>query len=238
MPARPTLSSRTVAALATSAFLALAASAQTEPGNLLITYSASSNDSTFTEYDADGNVVNQVTALTFDSFTSGALGPANEIIINREYGSRIEVRAPDGTLVHDFFPAEAIGQAWDMDLFADGTIALCARGVGIVLYDQGGNYLDTFAPAGIDYPFGCQVAIDDTLWDEHSCRYEIIRHRFIEKLLDAETVACQHARHSRVEGRPVWKPSGEISQRPPHISTARFPVYVVLKLGHQSFSLV
>jgi hypothetical protein len=155
---------RTGAALAAPLMLASTLTAQVQPDDLLVAYSASGNDSSVTEYDPSGAVVNQIASTAWTGFTSCAVTPAGELVINRGSGNRIEVHAYDGTLLNDFYPTAALGAAWDIDVFSDGAIAICAKDVGVVLYNVDGDHLDTFAPAGIEYPFGCHITGSDLLW--------------------------------------------------------------------------
>ena len=122
-----------------------------------------SNTSSVTEYDPSGNVVQSIPDTSFDSFTSVALMPDGRLVINIEYAKRIEIRTGTGALINSFIPQGAVGVGWDVDVFADDTIAVCARDYGVKLYDTLGNLVDTFLPTGMVYPFGCQVAIDDSL---------------------------------------------------------------------------
>ncbi|MCB9913861.1 MAG: hypothetical protein H6828_01785 [Planctomycetes bacterium] len=140
-----------------------AAHADLQQGDLVLVYPGSGSSSV--QGYGPGGVVSQTITGNESSWIAATRLPDGRLAVHNNSGTRqIHVFEPNGTLFTSF-PVSTSFYASDIDAYADGSIALCSRFDGILVYDPlSGALLSTLLPSGMIAPMGCQVQSDQTLW--------------------------------------------------------------------------
>ena len=115
---------------------------------------------------SDGTLLWTTSGGTGSSWLSTAESASGELFLTRRMPSvAVERFSSSGVFVSEFASPEIASVQGDLDMFADGTLAVCNHyGDAIELYSQAGSHLATITQPGLLRPFGCYVDVYDHLW--------------------------------------------------------------------------
>jgi len=155
---------RVLQASCASFVLASLSAAQVQSGDILINVFGS-GVSHIEQYRQDGTHVITTTGGTGDYFEGAAVTAGGLFATSRRSPNGFNLFDPTTGLevaTHDtstitFVPA-------DVDVFADGTLAIADQDGEVELYSDTGTYLQTVTHANITRAFGIHVAANDDLW--------------------------------------------------------------------------
>jgi sugar lactone lactonase YvrE len=147
-----------------SLVLASSSLAQVQPGDILVNVFGSGN-AHIQPYHPDGTALVATSGGTGNYYEGAAVTPSGLFATSR--------RSPNGFNLYD--PSTGLEVAshdtstitfvpGDVDVFADGTLAIADQNGKVDLYTDAGVYLSSVTHAGITRAFGIYVAANDDLW--------------------------------------------------------------------------
>lgn len=148
-----------------TAALALAAStasAQLQPGDLVLAY-PTSGGSSIAAYGPDGMLGHSIVSNE-SSWISAALMPDGSIAVHNNSNTPSVSFYSAGGILQSSFNYAFTNYAADIDAYANGTIAMCVRDEGIKVFDALGAIVNVFYPPELISPMGCQIQPDQSIW--------------------------------------------------------------------------
>ena len=137
------------------------ASAGIRNGDILIN---TFENSSIGHYVADGTLLTTFLG-TGSSWEGASLTPLGQVVTTRRNPSRgVNIFDADGTEIFTFDTPEVTFVPADINVFADGVLAVNDQAGNVDLYTQAGIYITTYTAPDMDRAFGGFVDSSDTLW--------------------------------------------------------------------------
>lgn len=150
---------------AASLVLASSSLAQVQPGDILLNVFGAAGVSEIQHYRPDGTQVIRTTGGTGDYFEGVALTASGRFATSRRTPNGFNLfDASTGLEVATHDTSAVTFVAADIDVFADGTLAIGDQSGEVELYSEAGTHLGTVAHTGITRTFGIHVDANDDLW--------------------------------------------------------------------------
>lgn len=141
-----------------------AVSAQLQPGDIVVNVFSSSTSSIHVYTPSGAQVVATVGGT--GSYCEGAIVTASGMLATtRRSNSGFNLFDPSTAMEVATYDTPAVSFVpADLDVFADGTLAIADQAGNVDLYTEAGSFVTTFAPPGGARAFGIDVDSHDHLW--------------------------------------------------------------------------
>lgn len=115
---------------------------------------------------SDGTLLWTTSGGTGGGWLGPAVSASGELFLtHRTPGIALERFDSSGAFVAEWSLPQIGATQGDIDVFADGTLAVCDWSSGVVaLFSQSGSYVSTIQHTTLPKPFGCYIDSQDHLW--------------------------------------------------------------------------